>query len=209
MYENFIEVAREHLFFRPMTVKEEDILISGTVNAFRGSKPSLKAEQQHLTCFAGGMLAIAGKIFDRPEDLADGARLTDGCVWAYRNTISGIMPETFTAVPCEDRKHCPWNIKKWFDAIDPNADEDQIRELIKKKKLSPGFVHITDGRYLLRYVLVLQSPNISTNISPDQKPSNPSLLCTALPAIPTGPTRAGTCSAPLLRTAPLTSPRVL
>ncbi|TVY43218.1 Endoplasmic reticulum mannosyl-oligosaccharide 1,2-alpha-mannosidase [Lachnellula subtilissima] len=150
MYENFIEVAREHLFFRPMTVKEEDILISGTVDAFKGEEPRLKAEQQHLTCFAGGMLAIAGKIFNRPEDLADGARLTDGCVWAYRNTISGIMPETFTAVPCEDKKNCPWSSKKWFEAIDPDADDATIRARIKEKKLSPGFVHITDGRYLLR-----------------------------------------------------------
>ena len=178
MYENFIEVAREHLFFRPMTVKEEDILISGTVNAFKGGEPLLKAEQQHLTCFAGGMLAIAGKIFNRPEDLADGARLTDGCVWAYRNTISGIMPETFTAVPCEDRKHCPWSSKKWFEAIDPDADDATIRARIKEKKLSPGFVHITDGRYLLRYVfLVLRGPRNPTYMCLDQKPLNPSLSC--------------------------------
>ena len=152
MYENFIEVAREHLFFRPMTVKEEDILISGTVNAYKGSEPRLNPEQQHLTCFTGGMLAIAGKIFDRPEDFTDGAKLTDGCVWAYRNTLSGIMPETFTAVPCEDRTNCPWSSKKWFQAIDPDADDESIRAKIKQKKLSPGFVHITDGRYLLRYV---------------------------------------------------------
>lgn len=152
MYEKFIDVAQEHLFFRPMTVHEEDILIAGSVHSYKGNKPQLNPEQQHLTCFAGGMLAIAGKIFDRPEDLADGVRLTDGCVWAYRNTLSGIMPETFTAVPCEDRTVCPWDSKKWFKAIDTEADDDAIRDRIKQYKLAPGFVKITDGRYLLRYV---------------------------------------------------------
>jgi Glycosyl hydrolase family 47 len=173
MYENFIEVAREHLFFRPMTVKEEDILISGTVNAHKGSTPRLNPEQQHLTCFTGGMLAIAGKIFNRPEDFTDGAKLTDGCVWAYRNTLSGIMPETFTAVPCEDRTHCPWDSKKWFHVIDPDADEDVIRDRIKMKKLSPGFVHITDGRYLLRYVFPAFSYFKNGNpLSPSKFPTN-------------------------------------
>lgn len=150
MYEKFVFVAKKHLFFRPMTVKEEDILISGSVNAIRGKKPRLDPQLEHLTCFTGGMLAIAGKIFNRPDDVADGSRLADGCVWAYRNTLSGIMPETFTAVPCSDRSKCPWDTKKWFEAINNSADEDSIREHIKTNKLAPGFTKISDGRYLLR-----------------------------------------------------------
>ncbi|TVY62810.1 putative mannosyl-oligosaccharide alpha-1,2-mannosidase 1B [Lachnellula suecica] len=150
MYEKFVEVAKEHLFFRPMTVKEEDILIAGSVNRVAGSKPRLNPELQHLTCFTGGMLAMAGKIFNRPKDFEDGAKLADGCVWAYRNTLSGIMPETFKAVPCEDRNACPWDSKKWFKAIDANANDEVIRDWIKHYKLSPGFAQISDGRYLLR-----------------------------------------------------------
>jgi len=154
MYEKFIYVAKKHLFFRPMTVNEEDILIAGSASMYKGKKPVHKPELQHLTCFTGGMLAIAGKIFDRPDDVADGARLTEGCVWAYRNTLTGIMPETFLAVPCEDRSRCPWDAQKWFDAAVPDSEDiTVIRDRIKYHKLSPGFVKISDGRYLLRYLL--------------------------------------------------------
>ena len=150
MYEDFVEVAKEHLFFRPMTVGDEDILISGTVSFARGGTPRLSPELQHLTCFTGGMLAIAGKIFNRPQDVEDGGKLTDGCVWAYRNTVSGIMPETFEAVPCANKTSCKWSTKAWWDAIDSQGEEEIVRSRIVAGQLSPGFVRILDGRYLLR-----------------------------------------------------------
>ena len=150
MYENFIEVAKKHLFFRPMTVHDRDILISGTASHVRGQKLTLVAELQHLTCFTGGMLAIAGKIFSRPDDIETGRKLTDGCVWAYQNTPSGIMPENFLAVPCANKTRCTWDEKAWWNAIAPDHDETTIRAIVEEKKLSPGFAKIVDGRYLLR-----------------------------------------------------------
>ncbi|KAK0117803.1 hypothetical protein ONS95_012128 [Cadophora gregata] len=150
MYEKFIPVAKKYLFFRPMTVNDEDILISGTVDIAAGGAPRFTPELQHLTCFTGGMLAIAGKIFDRPEDVIDGGKLADGCVWGYKNTVTGIMPETFTAVPCANRTSCTWDSQKWFKAIDPNAEEALTRQRIEHEKLSPGFSHVRDARYLLR-----------------------------------------------------------
>ncbi|KAH7371899.1 putative class I alpha-mannosidase [Cadophora sp. MPI-SDFR-AT-0126] len=150
MYEKFIKVAKKYLFFRPMTVNDEDILISGNVDIAAGGQPRHSPDLQHLTCFTGGMLAIAGKIFDRPEDVIDGSKLTDGCVWAYKNTITGIMPETFTAVPCANRTSCAWDSQKWFKAVDPNAEEALTRQRIEVEKLSPGFANVRDARYLLR-----------------------------------------------------------
>lgn len=171
MYEKFVKVAKKHLFFRPMTVNEEDILISGTVNLYSGRDPRHNPELQHLTCFTGGMLAIAGKIFDRPDDLADGARLTEGCLWAYRNTLTGIMPETLDAVPCADRSHCPWSTEKWYEAAVPDStDPGVIRDRIKYYKLSPGFAKIADGRYLLRYAISVPFQPQANNPHPDQKP---------------------------------------
>ncbi|CAL3973782.1 unnamed protein product, partial [Diplocarpon coronariae] len=149
MYEKFIKTAKENLFFRPMTVNDEDILISGNVDLAVGGRPEFKAELQHLTCFAGGMLAIAGKIFNRPEDVVDGGKLADGCVWAYKNTVTGIMPETFLAVPCANTTSCQWDSKEWFQAIQSSGDEMEIRKKIKSESLSPGFVNVRDARYLL------------------------------------------------------------
>lgn len=152
MYESFVEVAKKYLFFRPMNVGDHDILISGTYTRNPSGNARLNPDLEHLACFTGGMLAIAGKIFNRPGDLEDGKRLADGCVWAYRNTITGIMPETFTAVPCANRQSCKWNETEWFKAIDPNAELDIIRERILVQQLSPGFAYVQDKRYLLRFV---------------------------------------------------------
>jgi mannosyl-oligosaccharide alpha-1,2-mannosidase len=150
MYENFIDVAKEYLFFRPMTVDERDILISGAVAVNRGEKPSLIPELQHLTCFAGGMLAIAGKIFSRADDVEAGRKLTDGCIWAYENTPTGIMPETILAVPCKNKTSCRWSTEAWWDSIEPGANEIRMRQMIRDQRLTPGFAGIQDGRYLLR-----------------------------------------------------------
>jgi len=152
MYENFVEVAKEHLFFRPMTVGDHDILISGTFNKAPDSAGRLNPDLEHLSCFTGGMLAIAGKIFSRPGDVEVGRKLADGCVWAYRNTITGIMPETLKAVPCTSKKSCRWNQEAWFKAVDANSEPESIKERIRILQLSPGFAQVQDKHYLLRFV---------------------------------------------------------
>lgn len=150
MYENFIEVAKKYLFFRPMTVGDEDILISGLVTVSHGEKPVLTPQLEHLTCFTGGMLAIAGKIFNRPQDVIDGGKLADGCVWAYKNTPTGIMPETILAVPCSNKTECRWDQQKWYDSLATDESEARIKEIVDAQHLAPGFARISDGRYLLR-----------------------------------------------------------
>lgn len=125
MYEKAIEVVKEKLLFRPMTPGGDDILFSGSYNTGyqpgAGEKPApwLDAEGGHLTCFAGGMFALGAKIFEREEDLDIAAKLTEGCIWAYNATNSGIMPEQLFMIPCEDRKSCQWNETKWWEILDP------------------------------------------------------------------------------------------
>ena len=124
MYEMSVETTKKHLLFRPMIPDEErNLLISGQVTT-RGhlddkDETQLKAEGTHLTCFVGGMFAIGAKIFDRKEDLDLAWKLTDGCVWAYESTATGIMPEHFIALPCESREKCPWNETAYWEALDP------------------------------------------------------------------------------------------
>jgi mannosyl-oligosaccharide alpha-1,2-mannosidase len=128
MYEKAIEVAKDKLLFRAMIPDESrEILISGTYHVSNPSKPGAPTIERishagsHLTCFAGGMFALGAKLFDRKKDLDIAAKLTDGCVWAYEATNTGIMPETFVAIACDDRKNCPWNENKWWDEVDPHA----------------------------------------------------------------------------------------
>ena len=133
-----------------MTLNEEDILISGTLMKAMGREGHLETDAQHLTCFIGGLLAIAGKIFQQEEDVKDGSKLAAGCVWGYRSTVTGIMPETFTALACTNRTACPWDENTWRQAIAPASSDQEARNKINQERLPPGFTHIQDRRYLLR-----------------------------------------------------------
>ncbi|KAI1099051.1 glycoside hydrolase family 47 protein [Jackrogersella minutella] len=113
--------VKKWLLFRPMIPDDHDILFSSKINT-RGNPEtdaSTEWEVTHLTCFIGGMFGMGGKIFDVPEDVEIGKRLTDGCVWAYENTPSGIMPEGATVVPCAEVNNCHWNETLYRQWIDP------------------------------------------------------------------------------------------
>ncbi|KAE9966406.1 hypothetical protein BLS_007029 [Venturia inaequalis] len=163
MYENFIEAAKKYLFFRPLTPDNRHVLISGTVQASSSSAPTLNTEGQHLTCFVGGIVGIASRIFNRPQDLETAKKLVEGCIWAYESTPSGIMPEIFKAVKCYDAENCPWSEEEWYSAIvreapfvDSTVPEakmtitERAEEIIKETLLPPGFTQVRDTRYILR-----------------------------------------------------------
>lgn len=127
LYEQSIDAVTKHLIFRPMTPQNADILFVGEYNAHPPSKKgavegSFKPEGAHLSCFAGGMYAMGAKIFGRDEDLELGAKLTEGCVWAYNATATGIMPEHFLVSQCESMTDCKWNKTKYWEDLDPYAE---------------------------------------------------------------------------------------
>ncbi len=126
MYEATLEPIEKYLLFRPMIPDEKrDILFAGLVTTNGELNDSadvnLKPENTHLTCFTGGMYAIGAKIFGRESDMDIAKKLTDGCVWSYEATTTGIMPEYFLAVPCDNTKICPWNETKWHEALAPQG----------------------------------------------------------------------------------------
>jgi mannosyl-oligosaccharide alpha-1,2-mannosidase len=124
MYEKSVEVVKKNLLFRPMLPNKTDVLFSGKLVVPLPDKgePELEAENAHLTCFAGGMFGMAARIFNRPDDLEIAKKLTEGCIWSYDMTATGIMPEAFIAVPCTSIKHCEWNETKYWEALDPSAE---------------------------------------------------------------------------------------
>lgn len=126
MYEQSMDVVKKHLIFRPMLPNEDDILFCGKLNVPSASKDDtkvgdLEGENAHLTCFAGGMFGMGAKLFDRPEDLEIAKKLTEGCVWSYNMTASGIMPESFETVPCQNTKDCKWNQTAYWEVLDPQS----------------------------------------------------------------------------------------
>ena len=123
MYEKAIDAANKYLLFRPALPDTRNILVLGTgIASGNPDEPDnleIKPNQEHLLCFAGGMYAIGSKIFGRKSDMDFAAKLTDGCVWAYESTRTGIMPEEFSMIPCKSREKCEWNETQWHEALDP------------------------------------------------------------------------------------------
>jgi mannosyl-oligosaccharide alpha-1,2-mannosidase len=180
LYEKAIEAAKKHLFFRPLVPDDKDILVSGSMTASTAGRLTLVPEGQHLTCFAGGMVGIAAKIFDRPYELDIARKLVDGCIWGYDSTPTGIMPEVFHLAPCTDPDDCSWDETRWHEAIFEENFHKRVdgAQIAEDDRLPPGYTGMADRRYLLRSVY---DPNeILAYLIPstDQKQSNPSLYFT-------------------------------
>lgn len=164
MYESSMEPIKKHIFFKPMTPDNADILVSGAARVVSSSQDELRVDKeakgQHLGCFTGGMVGIGSILFDRKDELDIARKLVDGCIWAYNHTQTGIMPEVFHMVPCPTEGSCDWDEKSWHKAIlaehsdsslpKDTTDEQRVQHFIKDRRLPPGFVDITDRRYILR-----------------------------------------------------------
>ncbi|KAI0000269.1 glycoside hydrolase family 47 protein [Xylariaceae sp. FL0662B] len=136
------EAVKKWLLYRPMIPDNRDILFSAKINT--QGDPQVDAlmewEVTHLTCFIGGMFGLGGKIFDVPEDVEIAKKLTDGCIWAYETTPSGIMPEGASVVPCAGVNNCHWNETLYWEWLDPlfasrNAQIEDFENHQKELKL--------------------------------------------------------------------------
>ncbi|KAK2011028.1 family 47 glycosyl hydrolase [Colletotrichum eremochloae] len=156
MYETAIAPAIQYNLFRPMTPGNDDILIAGQAHS-RQSGIEHEPQGQHLVCFMGGLMALGGKLFNHPDQLALARKLVDGCIYTYRVFPHGIMPETFYMVPCPTKEECEWDESLWkkhvLQRAQKNSDDDEERsadEIIRQERLVRGFSAVPDKRYILR-----------------------------------------------------------
>lgn len=123
MYEYAMSTAIPHTLFRPMVHDKADILIAGaSVNGKREDKG------QHLVCFAGGMFALGGRLFENSTHIGIGRKISEGCAWTYKNAPNGIMPEVFSMTACPTLSACDYTSQPG----------------------SSPFSEVSDGRYVLR-----------------------------------------------------------
>jgi mannosyl-oligosaccharide alpha-1,2-mannosidase len=169
MYENFIGVAQEHLLRRALHPGNLAIRFFGDSHV--SMPPNGEAfvittpRTQHLTCFTGGMVGMAARVFDRPADLELATELTNGCVWSYSVTPSGIAPEIFFYIPCDlenetgETVDCQWSDSRWKAAIKkywgPSQKTDamteqEIANIVEARRLPRGMVDVYDRKYQLR-----------------------------------------------------------
>jgi mannosyl-oligosaccharide alpha-1,2-mannosidase len=148
MYAHSIEAAAQRLFYRPLTPENEDILVSGTVRS-----SGLETSAQHLSCFAGGMLALGGRLTGNDSHVDLGSKLTHGCIWLYKSGPRGLLPEACTLTSCTDSESCDWtkDINIWHDALRYRYGSSQpVEDIIADNRLPPGWVYIQGPYYILR-----------------------------------------------------------
>lgn len=186
MHMDVVRATKEYLLFEPLippaTSSQQQLnpkppLVLGTTRV--NNNPKLDPRGEHLTCFAGGMIALGARALsdqrpaaDTTEDLEVARRLTDGCIWSYSATKTGIGPEIFSVEPCRKgrdavtggrepdwegvRGDCTWDRTRWLRAVkqgwrgggreDGGASEDYVTE----HGLGGGFTEILDAKYILR-----------------------------------------------------------
>ncbi|KAI1151297.1 glycoside hydrolase family 47 protein [Nemania diffusa] len=165
------EAVKKWLLFRPMVPDDRDILFSAKVTT--NGEPEIDAhtlyEVTHLTCFVGGMFGLGGKIFELPTDVEIAKKLTEGCVWAYESTATGIMPEGAHVLPCPDAKNCHWNQTLYEHALDPSFDsrDKQVKEYYDQKAkdraaLAKERKEMAEGREEVTFEDDLTSPTSET-----------------------------------------------
>ncbi|KAJ9622474.1 hypothetical protein H2203_006698 [Taxawa tesnikishii (nom. ined.)] len=157
LYMDSMTTAIKYTLWRPMTPDKADILISGNAHApdtGQKSAGGLETQGQHLVCFAGGMFALGGRLFEKQEHVDIGRKLTDGCIWTYNALPLGIMPEVFHMASCPTSAICDFNETYWKEEVMArainNGDSDPVEKIIEKEHLPPGFTVIDDRRYILR-----------------------------------------------------------
>jgi len=156
MSRSFMEAADRALFFRPMIPrgfgeggKTPEILISGNADVDAEGKLTLDPESEHLACFIGGLYALGGQLFSRPDWVGTGAQLTRGCVYAYDAMPTGMMPERYNMVSCPPDVNgrrpdapCAWDEELWLRGRQSRPEW--------MPHLPRGFTTAKDPRYILR-----------------------------------------------------------
>lgn len=141
LYERAMAAGIDHLLFRPRVPDNADILIPGTARASpKGDRHTIITRDnagEHLTCFVGGMYALGGKLFNNDTHVDLGRKLTDGCVWLYRHSPTGIMPESFALQACPSFDECDY-----FPSSSSSSSSN--------KKNNNHFTSVRDKRYALR-----------------------------------------------------------
>ncbi|KIV79485.1 hypothetical protein PV11_07045 [Exophiala sideris] len=155
VYESMWKMAsreiKRFLLFRAYIpgANETDIIFPGIASRVSGTPEAmLETRTEHLACFAGGMFAMASRIFGNPEDFYIGEAITNGCVWAYQNSPTGIMPETFTLLPCTSTQQCEWSDSFWQEQS--NRPEHCMNGDCQQFKFPPGYLQVSDASYKLR-----------------------------------------------------------
>jgi mannosyl-oligosaccharide alpha-1,2-mannosidase len=152
MYEKAMDAASKYVLFRPSTPQDSDLLVSAAVRV-EGSTTFVDPVLQHLSCYTGGMFALGSKLFGKEDHYKIARKLTNGCVWAYKASPAGLMPESSHLLQCANTTDCRWDEKAWKSEVTSRAEQTEEKDPLQNianMRLPAGFTSIDDRRYILR-----------------------------------------------------------
>lgn len=154
LYDKMARAAIKHTVFKPYTPDNADILLTGEIFVDDNGKFYPRLHTEHLGCFTGGMFALGGVLTENEQHVEIGRKLTEGCMWAYKNSPLGIMPEAFGLAPCPKSSSCRWNEDKYREMVRIDneiwLDDAGVDAELRKAKVPKGFTKVQDPRYVLR-----------------------------------------------------------
>jgi mannosyl-oligosaccharide alpha-1,2-mannosidase len=132
MYKWSVREAKKYLYFRPKVRGDKDILLAGQMQMKQVGQPGqdsatpfFEAHTSHLMCFVGGMVGLGAQTLKLEGDLNVAKKLTDGCVWAYNVTTTGLMPEEFNVMKCPFEGVCKFSEEEWLREAFPYPFQSQ------------------------------------------------------------------------------------
>ena len=93
LYLKTIDAIRKWMLFRPMVPDNRDILFSGSVSTMGDPENDLvlSADVEHLTCFLGGMVGMASKIFGLEGDSLNLSLAMEISVGLLKGMLAGAL----------------------------------------------------------------------------------------------------------------------
>jgi len=187
MHISMVQATKSVLLFEPLlppttaataATKNLAPLFVGSVNHYTSEGRVHDPDGQHLTCFAGGMLALGARALRSSldqttyaEDMEVARRLAEGCIWSYLSTPTGIGPEIFRTLPCRIGRdavtsgresdesgnfgNCTWDEDRWLSGLlrVPRINDKEPngrKHWAEDHSLGAGFTHIQEPKYILR-----------------------------------------------------------
>lgn len=140
-----LEGISNYVLFEAQIPDTEKLLLAGKVSITEHGGPNIKLTNQasHLSCFAGGLFALSGKLFPAKEEEFSqlAKRLTHGCI-ALSSKFSGLLPERVSLDRCHNDR-CEYNESERVNWIREHTDQ----QTKSSRKPSPRPNNITiDGR---------------------------------------------------------------
>jgi mannosyl-oligosaccharide alpha-1,2-mannosidase len=99
------------------------------------------------------MYGLGSKLFGNDEHYKIAHKLTNTCVWAYKASPAGIMPESSHLLRCANVTECHWDEETWKAEVAARADQTKEQDPVQNianMRLPAGFTSIEDRRYVLR-----------------------------------------------------------